>query len=325
MKLSLALSILLMLFAGGTHAHDLDHSGHPHLFSNCLPEVDPLAYRLIYGKAPNYPKKARQKSVEGTLVVELTIKEDGSVHNPTIIWSDTTDKIYPDIFHEAALKAVKEWRYQPAKDPFGKPLESKGILGQVSFLLEGYEDTLNLGNHDALFARLTEQLNRNKREKSINQINNILAENRLTKVQRASYLYLKAMYLYKGSSPEGEIKNLLIESKTNYETEEFMSVNGYKLHSFAGILLGQMYLNESDWNNAAFELETALRAAREASIQSERFFTTYIQLGIAHYNLQNWCEAYSSWDNAQNLGKKHGLSLPNDLKEPIKFAKSKSN
>ena len=68
-----------------------------------------------------------------------------------------------------------------------------------------------------------------------------------------------------------------------------------------------------------------LRAAKVATLQSNRFFSAYIQLGMAHYNLQNWCEASSSWRAAQKMGKKYGFSLPDALKEPMKFAQSKNN
>ena len=124
-----------------------------------------------------------------------------------------------------------------------------------------------------------------------------------------------------------------MQMKKNYSEEKLtlpsgtgvMSVTGFKLQSFAGILLGQMYLEESDWNSAASELEEALRAAKVATLQSNRFFSAYIQLGMAHYNLQNWCEASSSWRAAQKMGKKYGFSLPDALKEPMAFAQSKSN
>ena len=46
---------------------------------------------------------------------------------------------------------------------------------------------------------------------------------------------------------------------------------------------------------------------------------------MAHYNLQNWCEASSSWRAAQKMGKKYGFSLPDALKEPMKLAQSKNN
>ena len=315
-----------MLFAGGIQAHDLGkHIKHLHLFSKCIPETDPLAFKPLYKGPPKFPRRAQERMIEGTLMMEFTIKKDGSVHGPTVVWSSTTDPKYPDIFHKPALDAVKKFKYQPAQDEIGQPLETNGVLNQFTFLIEGYENSLFLGKHNDQFATLTKKIDSKKREKYIKAIDNILSVGNLSRIQRAAYLYLKAMYLYKDESPSNQIKDLLIESKSNYEGEERMTVSGYKLHSFAGILLGQMYLEESDWTNTAIELETALRAAQEASIQSERFFRAYIQLGIAHYNLKNWCEASSSWDDAKNLGKKHGLSLPSDLEEPMKFAKSKLN
>ena len=334
-KISLTLSILLILFAGGVKAHNLENLSpkHEHLLSECTPEADPLGYKPLYKKPPRYPRKAQQRGIEGTVLVEFTINKDGSVHNPTVAWSSSTDPKNPDTFNKSALIAAKQFRYQPALSESGQPMETKGVLNQITFLIEGRENSLNLGKHNKQFDDLTARLNLKGREKSLKKIEKILLESNLSRLQRAAYLYLKAMYLYKDKSPHSQITDLLLESKKNYLEEKqtlpigkgVMSVTGYKLQSFAGILLGQMYLEESDWNSAALELEEALRAAVEATLQSKRFFSAYIQLGMAHYNLQNWCEASSSWRAAQKMGKKHGFSLPDALKEPMEFAQSKSN
>ena len=333
-NISLTLSILL-LFAGGVKAHNLEYLSpkHKHLLSECIPEADPLRYKPLYKKPPRYPRKAQERGIEGTVLLEFTINKDGSVHNPTVVWSSSTDPKNPDIFNKSALIAAKEFRYQPELSESGQPMQTKGVQNQITFYIYGQENSLNLGKHNKQFDDLTASMNLRKREKSLKRIEKILLESNLSRLQRAAYLYLKAMYLYKDKSPNGQIIDVLVESKKNYVEEKLtlpsgrgvMSVTGSKLQSFAGILLGQMYLEESDWNSAASELEEALRAAKVATLQSNRFFSAYIQLGMAHYNLQNWCEASSSWRAAQKMGKKYGFSLPDALKEPMEFAQSKSN
>jgi protein TonB len=55
---------------------------------------------------PEYPDEARAKKVQGVVIVEVLIDEDGSVADARILRS------IPD-FDEVALGAVKQWRFVP--------------------------------------------------------------------------------------------------------------------------------------------------------------------------------------------------------------------
>lgn len=57
---------------------------------------------------PDYPFKAMIREIEGYVVVEFTVREDGSVLNPFVIESKPDD-----IFDEAALRAIQQSRFQP--------------------------------------------------------------------------------------------------------------------------------------------------------------------------------------------------------------------
>jgi protein TonB len=64
---------------------------------------------------PVYPSIARAARVEGTVVIEATIRKDGSVGNAVIVQS-------VPLLNEAALSAVREWRYSiPTLN--GEPVE----------------------------------------------------------------------------------------------------------------------------------------------------------------------------------------------------------
>ena len=55
---------------------------------------------------PEYPDDARAKKVQGVVIVEVLIDEDGSVADARILRS------IPD-FDEVALGAVKQWKFVP--------------------------------------------------------------------------------------------------------------------------------------------------------------------------------------------------------------------
>ena len=56
--------------------------------------------------APVYPEAARQAGISGVVVVELTVGADGSVTAAKVLRSVPA-------LDDAALDAVKQWRYQP--------------------------------------------------------------------------------------------------------------------------------------------------------------------------------------------------------------------
>jgi periplasmic protein TonB len=64
------------------------------------------AARLINRVNPEYPKKARKQHVEGTVRLHAVISKDGSIKNLEVISGDP-------LLVDAALKAVRQWRYSP--------------------------------------------------------------------------------------------------------------------------------------------------------------------------------------------------------------------
>jgi TonB family protein len=62
--------------------------------------------RLIHRVEPEYPEAARAQQLQGTVVLEVQIRGDGTVGNVATI---TGDKVLA----EAAVAAVKQWKYRP--------------------------------------------------------------------------------------------------------------------------------------------------------------------------------------------------------------------
>jgi protein TonB len=70
---------------------------------------------IIHKVAPKYPKEARKQYVEGTVRLHTIIAKDGSIKNLEVISG------HP-LLVDAALKAVRKWRYSPTLLD-GQPVE----------------------------------------------------------------------------------------------------------------------------------------------------------------------------------------------------------
>lgn len=69
--------------------------------------------------APQYPRRAAIKGVEGWVKIAFTIQGDGSVSDPQIL-----DAKPSRIFNRAALNAIKKWKFKPRMVD-GKPVARK--------------------------------------------------------------------------------------------------------------------------------------------------------------------------------------------------------
>jgi TonB family protein len=84
--------------------------------------------RPIYAPNPPYPDSARRSRTSGTVLVELTIGADGLVKSARVVRSLTED------LDNAALAAVKVWRFEPALKN-GQPIATTATV-VVSFNLK---------------------------------------------------------------------------------------------------------------------------------------------------------------------------------------------
>jgi TonB family protein len=84
------------------------------------------AVASIHNRAPDYPPSAREKRIEGVVVVTFTVLEDGSVMDARVTSG-------PQELREATLHAVMTWHFQPARRA-GMPVQSSQ-LRSVRFVL----------------------------------------------------------------------------------------------------------------------------------------------------------------------------------------------
>ncbi len=68
------------------------------------------APELIKMVIPAYPEEARRRNIEGRVMFQIVVDENGRVVEANVI-----SAVPPGIFEEAAREAIMQWRYRPAK------------------------------------------------------------------------------------------------------------------------------------------------------------------------------------------------------------------
>ena len=87
-------------------------------------------YLPIAQVAPQYPRSALTQGIEGWVLVEFTIGTEGQVKEPRIIKAEP-----PGVFDEAALSAVKRFRFKP-RTVGSTPVEVRGVQNRIRFRLQ---------------------------------------------------------------------------------------------------------------------------------------------------------------------------------------------
>lgn len=78
---------------------------------------------------PNYPALAKQMKVQGSVVLLARVNQDGDIENLRVLAG-------PDILAEAALDAVRQWRFRPHLEK-GQPVETETRV-TVRFTISTY-------------------------------------------------------------------------------------------------------------------------------------------------------------------------------------------
>ena len=81
-----------------------------------------------YKVKPKYPRAALVAGTEGWILMNVDVKEDGTVDNVRVI--DGTER---NMFQDEARRAVEKWKYKPFVDASGKPYMKKDHQVRVDF------------------------------------------------------------------------------------------------------------------------------------------------------------------------------------------------
>ena len=87
-------------------------------------------YLPIVKVQPNYPQRALRRGIEGYVVVEFTVNEQGGVENPRVVEADPEG-----VFNQAAMEAARKFKYRP-KTVGGEPVEVAGVRNIIRFEME---------------------------------------------------------------------------------------------------------------------------------------------------------------------------------------------
>jgi protein TonB len=79
---------------------------------------------------PEYPMQARQRGIEGWVVLEFTISRAGTVKDPAVVAAHPGT-----VFNRSALQAVRKWKYNP-KIQNGQAVERPGVKVRLDFYME---------------------------------------------------------------------------------------------------------------------------------------------------------------------------------------------
>jgi TonB family protein len=91
--------LLLILSSHASSAHD-----------EALEMVSGMMLKRISSAAPMMPNEAIKKKISGSVEVEFTVNEEGYVEDAQVLIS-----IPENVFDNAALEAIRKWRYEPPK------------------------------------------------------------------------------------------------------------------------------------------------------------------------------------------------------------------
>ena len=81
-----------------------------------------LGYK-VSGDTPQYPDKAKSAGVQGVVILEATISKAGSIRDLSVVSG-------PLLLQDAALNAVKSWRYKPYLLN-GEPVEVQTLINVI--------------------------------------------------------------------------------------------------------------------------------------------------------------------------------------------------
>jgi TonB family protein len=116
--------------------------------ASCLPLLAATATQpaLVQGDTPQYSEEARSMGIQGTVLVEALIDQNGRVIAAEVIHS-----VHPSL-DSATLQAVQGWTFTPATVE-GRPV-MKVVQIPVTFqLVDPLENSVRLGKVNSVAAR----------------------------------------------------------------------------------------------------------------------------------------------------------------------------
>ena len=75
-------------------------------------------HEIISAPPPEYPEKARNAKVNGSVILQLLVRKDGKIGRINVLKANPENMG----FEVAAVASVQKWKFKPALDPNGNPV-----------------------------------------------------------------------------------------------------------------------------------------------------------------------------------------------------------
>ncbi|WP_341937358.1 energy transducer TonB [Marinimicrobium sp. C2-29] len=92
-------------------------------------------YMPIVAVAPEYPRRAASRGIEGFVTVQFTVTSNGSTKDVEVVDAVDTDGRETSIFNRAAIRAAERFKFRPRVID-GEPVEVAGVSYRFVFELE---------------------------------------------------------------------------------------------------------------------------------------------------------------------------------------------
>jgi len=92
-------------------------------------------YMPIVAVAPEYPRRAAQRGIEGFVTVRFTVTPAGSTRDIEVIDAVDTEGRETSIFNRSAIRAAERFRFRP-RVVDGEPVEVSGVTYRFVFELD---------------------------------------------------------------------------------------------------------------------------------------------------------------------------------------------
>ena len=313
-----------LLLATNGHAHDelFPACPSPHKAHQVETEGTIKPPIAIYKEAPDYPMREMSKGKNGSVILEFTVNKEGKVSNPTAIGFTSA------AFSVAAKQAAKKFLYEPAIDTKSNlPVEYQ-VKHKFTFEMESapsgmFYDSDILDFDAEEFSRNLYRIENLPKKKAIQKLNSYLEE--------ADNEFEKAVLLFqragkKKDSKPPDIKGMktdLDSTLTLLEQLNQFDPNVIWLQAYVINALSGAYLDQRDDYKAVLLLRHFLEKTWSNSlVNPKQGYLANVNLGIAAFNLGDFCVSYHSFDRAVNAGSK--LKIKNNkLVEYRDLAKEK--
>ena len=92
-------------------------------------------YMPIVAVAPEYPRRAAQRGLEGFVTVRFTVTTNGSTRDIEVVDAVDTEGRETSIFNRSAIRAAERFKFRP-RVVDGEPTEVAGVSYRFVFELE---------------------------------------------------------------------------------------------------------------------------------------------------------------------------------------------